>query len=122
MINFGLYIYTLFKGIFVGNDEKGNRYYKSNISHGIKKEKRWVLYHKNNNDPTSINPEWHGWLHHIIDDIPDKKAKKKFKWQKKLLPNLTETKEFYKQEGHLLNKNKLLLKRKKYESWDPNKK
>ena len=42
MINFGLYIYTLFKGIFVGNDEKGNRYYKSNISYGTKKEKRWV--------------------------------------------------------------------------------
>ena len=106
----------------VGNDEKGNRYYKSNISYGTKKEKRWVLYYKNNNDPTSINPEWHGWLHYIIDDIPDTKAKKKFKWQKKLLPNLTGTKEFYKQEGHLLNKNKLLLKRKKYESWDPNKK
>mgnify|MGYP000058846505 FL=1 len=123
MINLGLYIYTFFKGIFIGKDEKGNKYYKSNISHGIKKEKRWVLYYRNNNDPTTINPGWHAWLHHIIDNIPDNKVKKKFKWQKKLSPNLTGTKKAYKPEGHLLNKQKSFLKkRKNYESWDPNKK
>ena len=47
----------------------------------------------------------------------------KLKWQKKLLPNLTGTIIAYKPEGHLLNKQKSFLKkRKNYESWDPNKK
>jgi len=122
MINFGLYIYTLFNGIFVGKDEKGNRYYKTHLSHGTKKEKRWVLYRGNKNDPTNINPSCTAWLHHTIDDIPNDKIKKKFKWQKPLSPNLTGTKNAYKPTGHLLNKRKPFLKKKHYESWDPNKK
>ena len=38
--------YTIFRGNLVGKDQDGNKYYKSNISHGVKKERRWVLYKK----------------------------------------------------------------------------
>ena len=77
MKNISLYLYTFFKGNLVGKDDDGNKYYTSNISHGVKKEKRWVLY-KNDNDPTNIDPIWHGWLHHIIEDVPNPKTKKNF--------------------------------------------
>ena len=97
MKNLGLYIYTLFNGTFVGKDEKDNKYYKSNIVHGTKKEKRWVLYENNKkNDPTFINPAWHSWLHHVTNDVPNNiKIKKRFYWQKKLSPNQTGTENSY---------------------------
>ena len=53
MKNISLYLYTIFRGNLVGKDQDGNKYYTSDISHGIKKEKRWVIY-KNDNDPTSV--------------------------------------------------------------------
>ena len=122
MKNIGLYIYTIFRGNLVGKDEKNNKYYKSNLVYGTKKEKRWVLYNDNENDPTKINPDWHAWLHHIVDDVPNSKNKKLLKWQKTLSPNLTGTKKAYLPKGHLFNKNKSSVKMKNYESWNPNKK
>ena len=29
----------MFKGSLVGQDQKGNKYYKSNVSHGVKRKK-----------------------------------------------------------------------------------
>ena len=84
MKNISLYLYTIFRGNLVGKDQEGNKYYTSNISHGVKKEKRWVLYN-NDNDPTNIDPMWHGWLHHVVEDVPNLKTKKNFYWQKKFL-------------------------------------
>ena len=120
MKNISLYLYTFFKGNLVGKDDDGNKYYISNISHGLKKEKRWVLY-KNDNDPTKIDPIWHGWLHHVIKDVPNPKKEKNFYWQKKLSPNLTGTKKAYFPPGHILNRERKIKKIKNYESWTPNK-
>ena len=119
MKNISLYIYTIFRGKLVGKDLNGNRYYKSKVSHGVKKEKRWVLY-KRDNDPTNINPDWHAWLHHAIDNAPNENDKKKFFWQKKISPNYTGTNKAYLPPGHMLNKVK--KDNKNYESWNPNKK
>ena len=121
MKNLGLYIYTFFKGELIGKDNNGNKYYQSKLTHGSKKNKRWVIYNKID-DPTKINPDWHAWLHHIIDDIPNIKKKKIFGWQKKLSPNLTGTKKAYQPSGYLLNKKKNYVTKKNYESWEPNKK
>ena len=121
MKNISLYLYTIFRGNLVGKDPEGNKYYTSNISHGIKKEKRWVLY-KNDDDPTSIDPGWHAWLHHVLQDVPNLKTKKNFYWQKKISPNYTGTKKAYLPSGHILSKEKKIKKIKNYESWTPNKK
>ncbi|PPR35643.1 MAG: hypothetical protein CFH26_00473 [Alphaproteobacteria bacterium MarineAlpha6_Bin4] len=118
MKNFFLQIYSYLNGEFIGKDQLGNKYYKSNISHGTKKDKRWVLY-KKNEDPTNIDPSWHAWLHHIIDKVPDKK--KEYYWQKKITPNLTGSNNAYLPEGHSLNKKKKQQK-KNYEPWVPHKK
>ena len=121
MKNISLYLYTFFKGNLVGKDDDGNKYYTSNISHGVKKEKRWVLY-KNDNDPTNIDPIWHSWLHHVIEDVPNLKTKKNFYWQKKISPNQTGTEKAYFPPGHVLNRERKIKKIKNYESWMPNKK
>ena len=88
MKNISLLLYTIFRGNFVGKDQDGNKYYKSNISHGVKKEKRWVIY-KKDNDPTNIDPGWHSWLHHLRENTPNSKKKKGHFWQKKISPNLS---------------------------------
>ena len=121
MKNISLYLYTFFRGSLVGKDEDGNKYYKSNIAHGTKKEKRWVLY-KKDNDPTNIEPNWHAWLHHVVENAPKSKIKKNFYWQKKISPNRTGTGKAYLPSGHILNKERKIKKIKNYESWTPNKK
>ena len=121
MKNISLYLYTFFRGSLVGKDEDGNKYYKSNIAHGTKKEKRWVLY-KKDNDPTNIDPNWHAWLHHVVENVPKSKTKKSFYWQKKISPNRTGTEKAYLPSGHVLNKERKNKKIKNYESWTPNKK
>ena len=121
MKNISLYLYTFFRGSLVGKDEDGNKYYKSNIAHGTKKEKRWVLY-KKDNDPTNIDPNWHAWLHHVVENVPKSKMKKSYYWQKKISPNRTGTEKAYLPSGHILNKERKIKKIKNYESWTPNKK
>ena len=121
MKNISLYLYTIFRGNLVGKDYDGNKYYKSNISYGTKKEKRWVLY-KKDDDPTNIDPNWHAWLHHVVEDIPNSKKNKNYYWQKKISPNYTGTKKAYLPTGHILNKERKIKKFKNYESWTPNKK
>ena len=122
MKNISLYLYTIFNGHLVGKDKDDNKYYKSNISHGIKKEKRWILY-KKNDDPTNIDPDWHAWLHHIIDDVPDLKKNKNYFQQKKISPNPTGTEKAYLPVGHILNKKKKKnIQIKNYDSWKPNNK
>ena len=121
MKNISLYLYTIFRGNLVGKDQDGNKYYTSDISHGIKKEKRWVLY-KNEDDPTSIEPMWHSWLQHVVKNVPNLKTKKNFYWQKKISPNQTGTEKAYFPPGHTLNRERKIKKIKNYESWMPNKK
>ena len=110
----------MFKGSLVGQDQKGNKYYKSNVSHGVKKEKRWVLY-KNNDDPTNIDPHWHSWLHHLVNKIPNSK-KKRFNWQKDRSPNFTGTKKAYLPINESSRKGYKNKKNKNYEAWTPNNK
>ena len=103
----GTFIYTLFTGKFVGNDQFGNKYYSNS------KGKRWVIY-KNNVEASKIPPEWHLWIHYLTKNIPSDKINN-FSWQKKYEENLTGTGRAYKPEGSLaadLKKNT-----KKYETW-----
>ena len=102
---FGTYLKTLFTGIFVGKDELGNKYYKN------KKNQRWVVY-ADNVEATKITSDWYLWMHHTIDNIPDKEIKKKYSWQKKHSDNKTGTSDRY-------NPNKIKKddNQKKYKTW-----
>ena len=103
----GTFIYTLFRGKFVGRDQFGNKYYSNT------KGKRWVIYN-NTVEPSKIPPEWHLWIHFLTINKP-KDIKNKFPWQKQHEENLTGTIKAYKPEGSLATDSKKNIK--KYETW-----
>ena len=103
----GTFIYTLFTGKFVGNDQFGNKYYSNS------KGKRWVIY-KNNIESSKIPPNWHLWIHHTTKNKPSNEENSFF-WQKKHEENLTGTAKAYKPDGSLTKDTKKNLK--KYETW-----
>ena len=103
----GTFIYTLFLGKFVGSDEFGNKYYTNS------KGNRWVIY-SSQVEASKIPPEWHSWIHFLIEKIPQKDSKKFF-WQKKHSENLTGTAKAYKPEGLLSSDSEKNMK--KYDTW-----
>ena len=104
----GTFIYTLLTGKFVGYDEFGNKYYYNS------RGKRWVIY-KNKVESSKIPPEWHLWMHFLIQNKPSENTKR-FTWQKKYEENLTGTIKAYKPEGSLRSDSKKNMK--KYETWN----
>eukprot|EP00600_Ochromonadales_sp_CCMP1393_P005630 CAMPEP_0174968772 /NCGR_PEP_ID=MMETSP0004_2-20121128/8334_1 /TAXON_ID=420556 /ORGANISM="Ochromonas sp., Strain CCMP1393" /LENGTH=164 /DNA_ID=CAMNT_0016218071 /DNA_START=235 /DNA_END=732 /DNA_ORIENTATION=- len=57
-------------GELKGTDKFGNKYYENmDLPYG---QHRWVEYANiHNYDPTMIQPEWHGWMHHVFDETPN---------------------------------------------------
>ena len=121
---FGTFLYTLVYGKHVGTDAFGNKYYRGKLKDGnhvgrADKERRWVIY-KDKAEASLVPPEWHGWLHYIIDEIPtEKESQKKHNWQKPHLPNLTGTSVSYRPKGHILSGGKRAKATGDYEAWQP---
>ena len=65
----GTFLYTIFFGKFVGEDEFGNKYYQN------KKNKRWVIYNGEIN-ASKITSDWFSWMHHTTNKIPSNKKEK----------------------------------------------
>ena len=105
---FGTFVYTLFVGKFVAEDEFGNKYYSDS-----KGKKRWVIY-KDKIESSIIPPNWHSWIHFQRTNKPDLNTQI-FPWQKQHEENLTGTKRAYKPDGSMLNDSKKNMK--KYETW-----
>ncbi len=122
MNKIGTVLYTIFNGKLVGKDEFGNRYFERRsfpVQIGRRNTKRrWVLYN-GKAEPTKIPPYWHGWMHHTTDHVPTKEdVQKAFEWQKSYLPNLTGTKNAYRQPGIDGNRPTVSAD---YEAWTPGK-
>ena len=63
-------IYTALRGKLVGTDATGNRYYVQSKGVGpLGVPRRWVIY-KNLAEASQVPPEWHGWLHYLVDTPP----------------------------------------------------
>ena len=101
----GTFFKTFLFGKFVGKDEFGNKYYKSN------KDERWVIY-SDQIESTKITSDWFLWIHHTTDKIPDNKKNIKHSWQKKHIENQTGTSNSFKPVK--ISKNMI---KKKYETW-----
>jgi NADH:ubiquinone oxidoreductase subunit len=79
-MNLGTRIFTWLHGELVGTDAGGNRYYREKQGRALipgggfdSRERRWVGY-AGEPEATKVPAEWHGWLHHVTDQIPDAKA------------------------------------------------
>ena len=69
---FGTQVWTRLYGEFVGEDEFGNRYYRTKggkIDPTLGFERRWVIYN-GVAEASRVPPSWHGWLHHTVDVPP----------------------------------------------------
>ena len=67
-----LALQTARTGIFVGEDEFGNKYYKAEgalIDRSVGSERRWVVYN-GYADASKVPPGWRGWLCHNVDLAP----------------------------------------------------
>ncbi|MGE4373213.1 MAG: NADH:ubiquinone oxidoreductase subunit NDUFA12 [Xanthobacter sp.] len=101
----GTWWWTKRYGEFVGQDEFGNRYYRTKggaIDPTLGFERRWVLYN-GYAEGSAIPPGWWGWMHHRVDVAPVDEDYKPHSWQKPHQPNLTGTAGAYRPQGSLLS-------------------
>lgn len=110
-----IYLLTWFKGVLVGQDLFGNRYYRMKGRSSLK-ERRWVLY-KGIPEPSKIPAKWFCWLHHMTTEPPLKEKIKNGSGEKNHLPNLTGTSYAYAPSGNVGGKK--TTTEKGYEAWRP---
>ena len=65
---------------WIGQDALGNQYYESQLFSDPfmslpSERKRWVLYANVLADPSTVAPEWHGWLHQAVAEPPPSSSK-----------------------------------------------
>lgn len=115
--SFGTWLATRSRGRLVGSDSLGNRYYIGGAqTNGA--PRRWVIYN-GANDASRVPPDWHGWLHGTIDDVPDRALPPARPWQREPTPNLTGTGDAYLPAGALQAGGKRRAATGDYEAWRP---
>ena len=108
----GTSLYSARRGTKVGEDRLGNVYYSG------KDGRRWVIYN-GPNDASRVPPEWHGWLHHTFDDVPESFLPPPRIWEKEATPNLTGTPLVYRPQGALGAGDRRAAATGDYEAWSP---
>ncbi|MAY99813.1 MAG: NADH:ubiquinone oxidoreductase subunit NDUFA12 [Micavibrio sp.] len=108
------------RGKFIGEDHLGNKYFEGKPRKGYKLNRRWVSF-KKDQEASNVPPEWHGWLHHqtnIVPNAEDPSFRKE--WQKPHISNKTGTIAAYRPKGHVLNGGQRAKASGDYEAWSPN--
>jgi NADH:ubiquinone oxidoreductase subunit len=121
----GTRIMTWLRGELVGHDAFGNRYFrdKRHLPQARgggrpSREKRWVLY-DGEADGSRVPPEWHGWLHHTVNEVPKDGDTPHYPWQKPHQPNLSGTAKAYRPPGSVLVGGPRERTTSDYEPWHP---
>jgi NADH:ubiquinone oxidoreductase subunit len=98
----------------VGEDALSNVYYEGKaLPDG--RLRRFVIY-SGSNDASRVPPEWHGWLHHSVEELPDVSLPPVRRWEKEAKANLTGTNAAYLPSGAL---GKRAAATGDYEAWSP---
>lgn len=92
-------LFTFLHGKKVGTDQFGNVYYTGKPRGNSKRDRRWVMYN-GKADASRIPPEWHGWIHHQTNTIPQEENPLRRDWQKPPVANATGTDAAYRPSGH----------------------
>jgi len=115
----GTSLFSARKGEHVGTDGQGNKYYRSTKvrdPNGL--ERRWVIY-DGANDASRVPSEWHGWLHHSYDALPQSHLPPPKIWETDFTPNATGTLGAYRPAGALEKGGRRARATGDYESWSP---
>lgn len=107
------------RGVLVGTDEFGNRYYESRdtVSYDGRK-RRWVVY-SGYADASKVSSDWHGWLHYTFDQPPTTAPLVRRRWEKPHLPNLSGTPFAYRPRGSLARGGERASATGDYQAWRP---
>lgn len=100
-----------------GSDGLGNIYYTGRAD-ANGRPRRYVIY-AGANDASRVPPEWHAWLHHQIEALPDASLPPPRRWEKEARANLTGTKSAYRPAGALEAGGKRAAATGDYEAWTP---
>jgi NADH:ubiquinone oxidoreductase subunit len=114
-------LFTIAKnGVFVGDDEFGNRYYEAKTTRESYdgRRRRWVTY-KAYAEASLVPPDWHGWLHHTFDEPPTVAPLRRRAWEKPHLPNLSGTLDAYRPKGAIARGGERASATGDYEAWSP---
>jgi NADH:ubiquinone oxidoreductase subunit len=116
--SFQIRLFTWRKGVLVGTDSSGNRYYRARRVRAGRPERRWVIY-RGSYDASKVPPEWFGWLHHTDSaPLPADSAFHK-SWIKPHVANPTGTAQAYRPPGHPLSGGQRRRVSGDYEPWQP---
>lgn len=110
---YGTRLFTLRKGIPVGEDEFGNTYYRERNG-----TRRWVIY-KDLSEASQVPPDWHGWLHYTVDVPPTEEDYSPREWQKPHIANRTGSPVAYRPKGSTLAAGARPPATGDYEPWRP---
>jgi NADH:ubiquinone oxidoreductase subunit len=106
------------RGEHVGTDAQGNKYYRLSGKTVDGLETRWVIYN-GPNDASRVPAEWHGWLHHSYDELPQSHLPPPKTWQVDYTPNATGTPKAYRPQGALERGGRRAAATGDYEAWTP---
>lgn len=89
-------------GELKGTDQWGNKYYED-LTQPFGQH-RWIEYADiHNPDAAMIQPEWHGWMHHMFDETPEEMEK----IEKETLDTTTVTHAIYNTHVGLIDDNQI---------------
>ncbi len=109
----------LSRATHMGTDQYENKYFQAKARKGYTHSRRWVMY-KETPEASNVPPEWHGWLHHQTDVLPDEKGESfRRSWQKPHQANMTGTDKAYHPKGHILSGGVREKATGDYEAWSP---
>jgi NADH:ubiquinone oxidoreductase subunit len=109
----GTRFHTWRKGVPVGSDDAGNRYYRERNG-----RRRWVIYN-GEAEASKVPPDWHGWLHYTVDTPPTEEAYERREWEKPHRPNMTGTPGAYRPQGSTLGPDPRPARAGGYRPWRP---
>ena len=115
--SWGTWFYGLRGMKQMGEDSLGNVYFEGRKdTYG--NPRRWVIYN-GSNDASRVPPGWFSWLHHQVDDVPDRALPAPRAWQKPAVANLTGTALAYRPSGSLEKGGRRAAATGDYEAWTP---
>ncbi len=118
---FGIRFTVAKRGVFVGQDELGNKYYEAkdaSDSYDAKRKRRWVIFN-GYAEASKVSPDWHGWLHHTFEEPPTEAPLPRKAWEKEHRPNLSGTIYAYRPKGSLARGGERQRATGDYEAWTP---
>jgi NADH:ubiquinone oxidoreductase subunit len=117
----GIHFTVARRGVFVGQDELGNKYYEAKDtrdSWDAKRKRRWVIFN-GYAEASKVSPDWHGWLHHTFEEPPTAEPLLRRAWEKDHRPNLSGTIHAYRPKGSLARGGERQRATGDYEAWTP---